>query len=291
MRAGAPGSMARRLETHVRYLAGELGERNVLYHSRLEDAARYIRCHLAQAGLDAREEVFEVAGRPFRNVWAEEPGHDPSGGLLVVGAHYDTAEGTPGADDNASGVAVLLELARLLRGSSPRLGLRWVAFALEEPPHFRTLSMGSRIHARACRRRGDPVWGMLSLEMLGYFRDGAGSQGYPLPLMRWFYPEEGNFIAVAGNFRSRRLVRQIARRLAASGTIPVESTALPLVPGAGLSDNWSFWQEGYRAAMVTDTAFFRNPHYHRPSDLADTLDFTRMSALLQALAAALPRCR
>jgi len=278
----ASGTIANRLRAHVERLAGEIGERNPVHYENLEEARRYVEEAFRGAGYEIRHDVYEAGGRTVRNVWAELPG--AAEGVLVVGAHYDTADGTPGADDNASGVAVLLELARLLAGKTPPRTLRWAAFTLEEPPYFRTASMGSWVHAKKSRERGDAITGMISLEMVGYYRSEAGSQHYPLPLMNWFYPERGDYIAVAGDFGSRRLVSKIKNGLEEAGTLPVESTALPFVPGVGLSDNWAFWQEGFSAVMVTDTAFYRNPNYHEPSDLPPTLDYQRMAALTEALA-------
>ncbi len=147
--------------------------------------------------------------------------------------------------------------------------------------------MGSRIHARKCRTRAERIACMISFEMLGYYSDVPGSQRYPLPFMSWFYPDCGSFIALAGNSRSRHVVRKLGGRLMEAGDIPVECAAFPLLPGASLSDNWSFWKEGYSALMITDTAFFRNPHYHMPSDLPETLNYTRMAGLVRALGKAL----
>lgn len=273
-----------RLRGHVHYLAGEVGERNAFRYQNLERSRRYIEKALSETGYEVTRDLYRVNGRDYYNVVARKAGTRSSEKILVVGAHYDTAEGTPGADDNASGVAVLLELARLAYRSPSRMSLRFVAFTLEEPPYFRSAYMGSRVHARKAKERKDGLVGMVSLEMVGYYSDRRGSQGFPLPLMHWFYPAQGNFIAVAGNFRSRHLVRKVAGALLAEGQIPVEAVALPLVPGVGLSDNWSFWKEGYPALMVTDTAFFRNPHYHQLSDLPHTLNYERMAALVVNLA-------
>ena len=273
--------LAVRLRTHVQYLAGGIGARNSIQYAGLEEARLYIEQGLSQAGYEIQHDTYEVAGRTYRNVVAERRGSDER--VVVIGAHYDTAPGTPGADDNASGVGVLLELARSLRDFAPAPAVRWIAFTLEEPPYYSTPLMGSRIHARKCRERAERILGMISLEMTGYYRDLPGSQGYPLPFMNRFYPACGNFIALAGNFRSRRLVRRIARRMSEAGAIPVEWAAFPLLPGAGLSDNWSFWKEGYPALMITDTAFFRNPHYHSASDLPETLDYARMATLVTVL--------
>ena len=276
-----PPNLASRLGRHVDYLAEKLGERNPIRYASLEQARLYIEETFGRAGYEVGHDTYEIGGRAFRNVIAELPGTAKQ--VVVIGAHYDTVPGTPGADDNASGVAVLLELARLLRGFRPAPVIRWVAFTLEEPPYYRSALMGSRVHARKCRERAEQVAGMISLEMLGYYSDLAGSQSYPLGFLRRLYPGCGNFIGLAGNFRSLRLVRMLARRMSEAAAIPVEHAAFPLVPGADLSDNWSFWEESYPALMITDTAFFRNPHYHLPTDRADTLDYERMAAVVTAL--------
>jgi Zn-dependent M28 family amino/carboxypeptidase len=279
--------LADRLQTHVRYLAEETGERNAFRYASLEQARRYIESVFTRAEYQVRHDSYEISGRTYHNVIAELAGSENR--VIVIGAHYDTAPGTPGADDNASGVAALLELARSLRRFSPGPAIRWIAFTLEEPPYFGSALMGSRVHARKCRQRGERVAGMLSLEMLGYYCDLPGSQEYPLPFLSWLLPDRGNFIALAGNLRSWRLVRKVAGRMAKAGGIPIEHVALP-VPGAGLSDNRSFWEEGYPALMITDTAFFRNPHYHARSDLPETLDDARMAAVVRALEKAIRAC-
>jgi len=273
--------LAVRLRAHVQDLAGGIGERNSIQYTGLEQARLCIEQGFSQAGYEIQHDTYEIAGQTYRNVVAELQGSDQT--IVVIGAHYDTAPGTPGADDNASGVAVLLELARSLRDFAPGPTVRWIAFTLEEPPYYWTPLMGSRVHARKCRQRTERILVMISLEMTGYYRDRPGSQGYPLPFMSRVYPDRGNFIALAGNLRSRRLVRRIAGRMSEARALPVEWAAFPLMPGAGLSDNWSFWKEGYRALMITDTAFFRNPHYHLASDLPETLDYARMAALVAAL--------
>ena len=278
-----------RLRAHVHYLAGELGERSPFRYGNLEQARLYIERVFAEAGYEIRNDTYEIAGRTFRNVVVEHPGRPTERNILVVGAHYDTVTGTPGADDNASGVAMLLEVARLLRNSACLLTVRLVAFTLEEPPYFRSTRMGSCVHARKCRERGDRIAGMISLEMVGYYDARDGSQCYPFPFLRWFFPRRADFVAVAGNFGSRRLVRQVARLLSQTKRIPVVSIALPFVPGVSLSDNWSFGREGYPALMITDTAFFRNGNYHLPSDLPETLDYARMAALAKGLTHAICR--
>ena len=205
--------------------------------------------------------------------------------IVIIGAHYDSVSVTPGADDNASGVAVLLALARELSGSKPERTLRLVAFTNEEPIYFQTEFMGSRVHARGCKARGEQVAAMLSLECLGYFTDEKKTQKYPFPLSI-FYPSRGNFVAVVGNRESKALVKRVRHGILAEKTIPCESIAMPdVLPGIGWSDHWSFWQEGYPAVMLTDTALNRNANYHRAGDTASTLNYPKMMATTRAILA------
>jgi Zn-dependent M28 family amino/carboxypeptidase len=221
------------------------------------------------------------------NLEADVAGGARAREVVVVGAHYDTAAGGPGAADNASGVAALLAIARSLTASklAPARTLRFVAFVNEEPPYFWNPEMGSLVYAKACKARGDDVVAMLSLETLGYFRDDAGSQKYP-PIVSWFYPDRGDFIAFVGNLGSRSVVREAIATFRGAVRFPSEGAALPsFVTGVGWSDQWSFWQVGYPGVMVTDTAPFRNPHYHQMSDTPDTLDYDRLSRVTEGLVA------
>jgi len=228
----------------------------------------------------------------YGNVIATIDGKKTPGETVVVGAHYDTVTGTPGADDNASGVAVLLELSRLLRESRPDRTLRLVFFCLEEPPVFRTPSMGSFVYAERAKAAGERVSAMISLEMLGYYGTAAGGQAFPLPFMNLFFSTTPDFIAVVGNLSSRRLVQDIAASIRETGMAVETLSTGSFVPGVDFSDHRSFWKMGYPAAMLTDTAFYRNPHYHASSDTIDTLDFRRMALLLDGLERAVRRlCR
>lgn len=203
--------------------------------------------------------------------------------MVVVGAHYDTCYDTPGADDNATGVAALLELARALREVELRRTLRLVAFVAEEPPHFGTDDMGSRRYAALCRERGDRVVAMLCLETLGYYSSAPGSQRYPAPL-DLLYPDTGDFVAFVGNLRSRGLVRRAIGAFREAAVAPSEGIAAPaLLPGIAWSDHWSFWREGFPAVMVTDTAPFRNPNYHGGADLPGSLDLERLALVVLGL--------
>ena len=272
---------AERLEAHVRALSQEIGPRPWREPEALERAARYILGAFESSGWEARLLPFEVEGMRYYNVEALR--RDGGAPRLVVGAHYDTVASSPGADDNASGVAVLLETARAL-GPNPPPGLRLVAFSLEEPPFFRTRNMGSFRYAASLRKSGARIEGMISLEMVGYFSSREGSQDYPLPFMDRIYPKRGDFIAVVGNLGSKAFTQKVKRGIARRARLPVESLSAPAaLPGIDFSDQWSFYRHGYRAVMVTDTGFYRNPHYHRPSDLPETLSFRAMAEVAEGI--------
>jgi Zn-dependent M28 family amino/carboxypeptidase len=269
---------------HVQTLAGDIGERNVHRPAALEAAARYIESEWTACGYAVNRQAYVARGVESANLEVVLPGQRWCSETLVVGAHYDTVQGSPGADDNASAVAALIEIARLLRGNAPARTLKLVAFVNEEPPFFFWGDMGSQVYARAARRRGEDVRLMISLEMLGYYRDEPGSQAYP-PLFRYFHPDRGNFIAFVSNLRSRRAMRLAARAFRRCSDFPLETTAtFGWVPGVAWSDHLSFWRAGYPAFMCTDTAFFRNPHYHTAQDTPEKLDYTRLAELIEALA-------
>ena len=277
---------ASRLERHVLELSREIGERNARRcFPELEDAAAYVDREISSAGWTTESQQFDSGRVEVENVVASRPGGKLPGEIVVVGAHYDSAEGTPGADDNASAVALLIELAHALSATTLDRTLRLVAFVNEEPPYFQTDTMGSLVYARSCRDAGDEVVAMISLECLGYYSDAPGSQHYPAPLS-WFYPDTGDFVGFVGNVGSRALVRRSVASFREKGVLPSEGIAAPSwIPGIGYSDHWAFWEAGYPAVMVTDTAFFRNSTYHLDGDLPDTLDYERMARLVTGLAA------
>jgi Zn-dependent M28 family amino/carboxypeptidase len=269
------------LEQHVRALAETIGERNLGRPEALEEAARYVERAFSESGYRPGAQSYSVEGAPVRNIEAALPG--ASSEVLLVGAHYDTAPGTPGANDNASGVAALLELANSLRGERFEREIRFVAFVNEEPPYFQSDAMGSRVYARRCRERGERLAGMLSLETIGYYTDAPGSQRYPFPF-NLYYPKTGNFLGFVGNLHSRALVSRLSRRFREASGFPTESAAVPeWFPGVDLSDHWSFWQEGYRAVLITDTAMFRYPYYHTPHDLPDKVDYEKLARVVRGL--------
>lgn len=273
-----------RLRRHVFALADRIGERHVWRPAALRAAADYVRGAFASIGLSASAQAYEVERVRCENIEVVLPGTRLSDQVIVVGAHYDTVPGSPGADDNASGVCALLEIARALRPRALHRTVRLVAFVNEEPPFFYTGQMGSAVYAKAARRRGEDIRLMLSLEMLGCYSDAPGSQAYP-PLLRWFYPDRGNFVAFVSNLRSRRALDATVRAFRSCSDFPAERLASPaFVPGVAWSDQVSFWHAGFPAVMVTDTAFFRYAHYHSGSDTPEKIAYAQMARVVDGLA-------
>ncbi len=276
--------VSRNLETHVGHLAGEIGERNFSKPGRLGAAAAYIESTFESMGYPVKAQSFGDGNLAFTNLEVRIPGTDRQDEIVVVGAHYDTVIGSPGADDNASGIAGLIEIARLLRHKSLSRTVHLVAFTNEEQPFTHSDLMGSVVYARRARGNDDVVVGMLSLESLGYYSDEPGSQDYPPPLS-WFYPDVASFIAFVGNLRSRHLVRRSIASFRRHARFPSEGIAAPdfLVEDVRRSDHASFWAQGYPALMVTDTAPFRNPHYHKSSDTPDQVNFDHLTRVVIGL--------
>ena len=278
---------ASRLRSDVEALTGLPGFRCFERPDDLDRAATWVRSALEESGLPVEEQPFGVGGWTYKNSIARYGPEDAP--LLIVGAHYDVCGEQPGADDNASAVAALLELARLLGRHHPEVNYRieLALWPLEEPPNFRTEDMGSAVHASSLARRKADVRGMICLEMLGYFSDEPGSQDYPAPGMGLLYPSRGNFISVVGNVSSWGFTRSVKARMAGATELPVTSINAPaLVPGVDFSDHLNFWKHGWNAVMITDTAFFRNPNYHLVSDTPDTLDYERMAQVCTGVYAA-----
>jgi len=268
-----------RLETDVRQLSEHLLPRDQTHPSNLDRAADYIRARLAESGCRLSDQPFAISGNTYRNVVCSFG--PESNERVIVGAHYDSYREYPAADDNASGVAGLIELARLLSRTNLPLQVDLVAYTLEEPPYFGTPHMGSVIHAQSLRKDGIKVRAMFSLEMIGYFSDAPDSQSFPASVLRAFYPSQGNFIAVVGSLSEGGLTRRVKRAMLGSSPIPVYSINAPrLVPGIDFSDHLSYWKEGYDALMITDTAFYRNHNYHTPNDIGDKLDYQRMAMVV-----------
>jgi hypothetical protein len=280
------------LRADVEKLAGEIGERNMWHYAQLNAAADFIEESFSHAGLHPRRDSYDIRGQACHNIEAEIPGslqgaaasqtsHLP---IIVVGAHYDSVFGSPGANDNGSGVAATLALARRFATASPKHTLRFVAFVNEEPPYFLSGEMGSLVYARRCKERGDKISAMISLETIGYFSDAPHSQTYPSPGLGVFYPKVGNFIGFVSNIQSRALLRRVVALFRKHAKIPSEGAALPaFIPGVSWSDQWSFWQHGYPAIMVTDTAPFRYPYYHSSNDAPDKLDYDRFTLVVSGM--------
>jgi Zn-dependent M28 family amino/carboxypeptidase len=276
-------SLAKELRQDVSRLAVDIGERNVRNRPQaLAQAADWIEAGFSAAGLATKRQEYQVPGHTCFNVEAEIPKSKRD--IIVVGAHYDTVRGSPGANDNSSGVAATLALARRFARRKTGRTLCFVAFVNEEKPYAHTEQMGSRVYARRCRERGEDVAAMLSLETIGYYDDAPGSQKYPPPL-GLLYPSAGDFIAFVGNLASRALVRDVVTTFRKVEPFPSEGGAFPaVVPRIGDSDHASFWKEGYPALMVTDTANFRYPYYHTPEDTIDKIDFERLARVVRGLA-------
>jgi peptidase M28-like protein len=276
-----PRADPRRLAADVERLV-RLAPRDAAHPKNLDRAADELARSLGDAGAPVTELPFSVSGHRFRNVIGSFG--PEGGGRVIVGAHYDAYLEFPGADDNASGVAGVLELARLLSSARLRGGIDLALWPLEEPPHFGSDSMGSSVHARSLADAGAPVLAMLSLEMIGCFRDEPGSQQLPLSLLKLVYPTTGSFIALAGRFSDIGLLRRVKGSMLSGSDLPVRSINAPQgFPAIDLSDHLSFWRAGYPALLVTDTAFYRNPRYHTGGDTPETLDYARMAKVVDGV--------
>jgi Zn-dependent M28 family amino/carboxypeptidase len=271
------------LRRHVDRLAGLIGPRHVGLPQALA-AATLVERELCAAGYAVERQVYRAGGQEVSNLIAELPGARQADDIVILGAHYDTVPTTPGADDNASAIAVLLEVARLMRSRKCKRTVRFVAFACEEAPHFHIGEMGSQMYAKSCRSRGDRVVGMLCLEMVGFYSSAPNSQQIPSAIpnfLRRVFPPRGDFLAAVGNLRSWKLLWKFRRGFRRAGRFPLFSIVLPeAIPDIRRSDNSSFWDQGYQALMLTDTSYLRNPHYHLATDTPDTLDYERMAAVV-----------
>ncbi len=275
-----------RLRMHVDELAGKIGERNVFCPTALQAAASYIEHEWEQQSYAVTQIGYDVSGVQCLNLEVTRSGGPRRREILLIGAHYDTVTGCPGANDNASGVSALLELSRLFASIEPALTVRFVAFVNEEPPFFMTRQQGSNVYAEAARRRGDDIRLMASIETIGWYSSEPGSQNYP-PLFNLFYPNRADFIGFVSNFSSRSAMRRLAAAFRASSDFPLQTAAtFAFVPGVSWSDHRSFWRQGYRAVMITDTAFYRYRHYHQPSDTPDKLAYSELARVTAGLFAA-----
>jgi Zn-dependent M28 family amino/carboxypeptidase len=276
---------ASRLRADVESIAGTIGQRSTYNAASLAQTALWLKGSLESMGYVVIDHSFPRRGAASPNLQVEIPGSAAAARsqIVVVGAHYDAFQGTPGADDNASGVAAILELARRFHDRPASRTIRLVLFVNEEPPAFQTQDMGSLIYVNQARASGDNIRAMFSLESIGYYSDDPGSQKYPPPF-GLLYPRTGDFVAFVGNVSSRALVRRSVRTFRESCSFPSEGCAVPgFIAGIGWSDHWAFWQHGIPAVMVTGTAPFRNPNYHEATDTADTLDYERLARVLDGL--------
>ncbi|OGV60472.1 MAG: aminopeptidase [Lentisphaerae bacterium GWF2_50_93] len=291
--------MSAALKSDVEYIAGTIGPRNFLNYGNLVLCADFIEKSFKDAGYGpsrmdyvAEESLISSwRGAPkndsliYSNIEVELKGTKYPDEIIIVGAHYDSppVDGCRAANDNGSGIAATLELAKAFAGKQQERTLRFVAFANEEPPYFWTPGMGSLVYAKSCKEKKENIVGMFSLETIGYYSDDEGSQNYPYP-MNYFYPSSGNFIAFVSDISSRSLLKKSVRAFRENTKFPSEGAALPgLVPGVGWSDHWSFWQMGYPGVMVTDTATFRYPYYHTSKDDPERLDYDKMARVVKGM--------
>lgn len=277
------------LHEYVEMLAKKIGPRHLGAPEKLEFAGNFIRSSLSQVNLGGNYtpslHTYKVNGQDCHNIVLDLMAKDSPRGpeIVLVGAHYDSVATTPGADDNASGVAALMCLAESFAHTKNERSLRFVFFVNEEPPYFQTENMGSLVYAKECKKRGDKIVAMLSLETMGYYTDKAQSQKAPAGLEAQV-PDKGNFLAVVGNVTSMPIVDTFKVWFSKNSTLPLAGMALPAtVVEQGWSDHWSFWQHGYPAVMVTDTAGLRNPHYHQATDTVDTLDYDRYTQAVKGV--------
>ena len=277
-------TLGREMKHDLKILADSIGERNVLGQpSSLAAAADFLGEELTKVGYAVNRQSYPIDEKTCENLEVEITGSDLAKEIVVVGAHYDSVIGSPGANDNGSGTVATLALARRFAGKPRSRTLRFVLFVNEEPPFFQTHRMGSLVYAEGCEEHAENIVAMLSLETIGYYSDRVGSQSYPFPF-NLLYPPTGNFICFVGNFASRKLVKKVVGSFRSDCEFPSEGAAVPsFVPGVGWSDHWSFWQMGYPGLMVTDTAPFRYPFYHTPEDTLDKIDFDRTARVVDGI--------
>ena len=279
----AQRDLAAQLQREVEHLAGTIGPRNTVAYDNLQLAAAYLNDRLTAIGYAVTRLTYDVEGNACENLVVERPGDANADEIVIIGAHYDSVWGSPGANDNASAVAALLAMAEHFADRQPMRTLRFVFFVNEEPPHFQTEHMGSLLYASRCKQRNENVVAMIAMDGLGCYFDEPGTQKYPFPFSL-FYPSTGNFIGIVGNTGSRQLVRDVIGSFRRQVQFPSEGAALPgFIPEAGFSDHWAFWQVGYPGVMVTDSLPFRYPHYHDVTDTPDQLDYERMARVVEGL--------
>lgn len=281
--AAMTSSLGNRLKNHVRVLGSEIGERNIWHPDKLKSAENYIAETWREQGYQVNRQEFLEGDLTVCNLEIELQGKRQPQEIIIIGAHYDSVLGSPGSNDNGSGVAAMLELSRLFINHKPGITVRFVAFVNEEPPFFLTRRMGSRIYAVRSRKRKEKIIAMFSLETIGYYSDKPGSQEYPFPLS-FFYPDTADFIGFVSNMRYRGLMSRALNSFRKHSEFPAQGVAAPAwLTGVGWSDQWSFWREGYPAIMVTDTAFFRYDYYHTAADTPEKLVYDKMAKVVADL--------
>ncbi|NJO69912.1 MAG: M28 family peptidase [Bacteroidetes bacterium] len=270
------------LKTHVRALTQTEGYRNYQDTATLNQAATYIEKVFLQISSRVTFQKYRIEGREYKNIICSL---GPSEGeRIIVGAHYDVCDNQPGADDNASGVAGILELARLLKDQPLKYRIDIVAYTLEEPPFFKSTGMGSYVHAKYLHENDIPVKGMVCLEMIGYFSDKTQSQDYPIEIMRWFYGNKGDYILLVQKYGNGSFGRSFNREMRKEARLNTKFLRSPkLITGVDFSDHRNYWNFGYNAVMITNTAFYRNKNYHTTGDSIETLDFGRMARVVDGV--------
>lgn len=271
--------LAERVKNHVYMLSQKIGNRNIFDYGNLEKTASYITAQFKDNGYDVQFQEYLLEKRKVKNIIATKRGAKMPGETIIIGAHYDSCF-NPGADDNASGVAGLLELARFISDKKVERTIKFIAFVNEEPPYFQTENMGSWVYAREAKIKKEAIKAVVILESIGYYTNKINSQRYPI-FIGIFYPNKGNFITIVGNLNSRHLVKKITASFKKYSKFPISSLALGFVPGCDFSDHWSFWKEGFPAVMVTDTAFLRNFNYHKNSDTWEKLNYENIACIIE----------
>jgi Zn-dependent M28 family amino/carboxypeptidase len=278
-----PEGLSERLKKHVVEISGNIGERNYWFYKNLQKTANYIINELKNYGYQVELHTYTLDNKEFSNIIAVKKGKTHPNEIIIIGAHYDSVMGSPGADDNASGVAGLLELACLFSQKDPAKTLKFIAFTNEEPPFFQTPQMGSRVYAKSAKQNKEKIVAMICLEMLGYYNKKPNSQNHPL-FLGLLYPHTADFIAFVSNFGSTSLLNKFKKYFKQHSNFPVETLAAPnIISGVDWSDHSSFWKYGYKAIMITDTSFYRYPYYHSQSDTYEKLDYESMSVVVSGL--------
>ena len=276
--------VSQQLNRYIKIIADDIGEHNYIFYNQLIQVENFLNERLSQAGYAVKTQEYSVDGKVFRNLEIEIRGTEKPDEIVIVGAHYDSVVGSPGANDNGTGAVAILALAEKFATLKPKRTLRFVEFVNEEPPFFWSENMGSWVYAQRCKERQENIVAMLSLETMGFYSQASNSQQYPVNILKLIYPNQGNFISFIGNISSRSLIHQAIGKFRNSAQFPSQGVSLPnFIPGVGWSDHWSFWQAGYPALMVTDTAPFRYPYYHTQQDTPEQIDYYGLTLVISGL--------